>query len=89
MLAKNALLARVASSARLRASKGLTDLHGLVSRPGADIHVLDLVTGAEGTARGRAGANADLGPTLDTTARAAYEQRVRELTADIEEAVGN
>lgn len=72
--------------ARLRDSKGLHDLAVLLARPNHEVHCLDLVAAAEGgTSRGRP-ADADLGPTLDATAREAYEARVRELTEMIEDA---
>jgi hypothetical protein len=50
------------------------------------VHVFDLVTTAEGRAADESAASGDLGPALDATARAAYERRIRELTARIEDA---
>ncbi len=52
-------------------AKGLSDIAALVARPGADVHVLDLV----GT-RDRSGAG---GEVLDRTAAAAYRERLAAL----------
>jgi hypothetical protein len=73
-------------SARLRHTKGLADLAVLVSRPGSEVHVFDLVATAEGRSTHGSAVGGDLGPALDATARAAYERRIRELTARIEDA---
>ena len=73
-------------SARLRPAKGLTDIAELLRRPGTELHVLDLVTVTEGSSHEPRKAGADLGPVIDATARAAYEQRIRDLTEDLEEA---
>jgi hypothetical protein len=54
------------------------------------VHVLDLVAAAEGHSRSpRDAVDGDLGPALDARARREYEQRIRELTEDIEEAEAN
>jgi hypothetical protein len=84
------LLAYDGESIRLRHSKGLSDLALLVARPGALIHVFDLVAAAEGRSRQRDGEQSnDLGDVIDGRARAEYEQRIRDLTSDIEEAEAN
>lgn len=62
---------------RLKDSKGLRDLATLLARPGASVAALDLTGGA---------ALGDTGEVLDAQARAAYQRRLRELTADAEEA---
>jgi predicted ATPase len=62
----------------LRPTKGMEDLATLLAQPGKEVHCLDL-TGA-GAEQGSAGA------PLDAEARRRYEQRVRDLQADIEEA---
>jgi hypothetical protein len=62
----------------LRASKGMADLARLLSSPDEEVHCLEL-----------AGAAVDQGSTgdvLDATARRAYEDRIRELQAEIDEA---
>jgi predicted ATPase len=64
--------------AAVRASKGLADIARLVAAPGREIHCLDLV-GADVEER-------DTGEVLDAAARQAYEQRVRDLQADLEDA---
>jgi len=61
-------------------AKGLRDLAALIAQPGREVHVFDLV------GSGVQDAGAALGPTLDMPARRAYEERVRDLTDDIEEA---
>lgn len=66
------------STRRLRDSKGWRDLARLLRRPGEDVHCLELVGGADvGSASG---------PALDERARRAYEQRIRDLQEDIDEA---
>jgi hypothetical protein len=62
----------------VRSSKGLEDLASLLSTPGREVHCLDLVGGAvvEGTT----------GEVLDATARRRYEERVRDLQAEVDEA---
>jgi len=74
---------------RLRDSKGLRDLHALLTRPGTAVAALDLAVAAPG----RLAAAPDTGEVIDAQARSAYRQRLRELeeaaaeadaTADIE-----
>ena len=78
------------ASIRLRHSKGLSDLAQLVTRPGTALHVFDLIAAAEGRSRVADGERGgDLGEVIDARARAEYEQRIRDLTADIEEAEAN
>jgi hypothetical protein len=60
---------------RLRDSKGLRDLHALLTRPGTAVAALDLAAGAQG----RRAAGADTGEVIDAQARAAYRDRLREL----------
>ncbi|HSJ34170.1 MAG TPA: AAA family ATPase [Acidimicrobiia bacterium] len=76
--------------------KGLRYLAYLLSAPGREIHVLDLVAGLSGgdPAAGETGhadielapAGDDAGPVLDRRARQAYTARLRELEEDIAEA---
>lgn len=74
-------------SAYLKHSKGLGDLAVLLARPGAEVHVFDLVAAADGhDATGGRGHNRDVGEVIDPVARARYEQRVKDLTVEIEEA---
>jgi tetratricopeptide (TPR) repeat protein len=63
---------------RLRDSKGLRDLAVLLARPGEDVHCLELVGGAD--------VGGEAGPALDERARRAYQQRIRDLQGDIDEA---
>jgi hypothetical protein len=60
---------------RLRDSKGLRDLHALLTRPGTAVAALDLAGGAPG----RGSAAADTGEVIDAQARAAYRDRLRDL----------
>ena len=74
-------------SAYLKHSKGIGDLAVLLARPGAEVHVFDLVAASDGHDRsGVRGRNRDVGEMIDSTARADYERRVRDLTDEIEEA---
>ena len=73
-------IAHAGESAKFSDAKGLRDLAVLLAQPGRDVHVFDLVgSGVQD------GGNA-LGPALDAAARRAYEDRIRSLTDDIEEA---
>jgi predicted ATPase len=66
------------SDVSLRASKGMVDLSRLLARPGREVHSLEL-----------AGAGVDEAASdevIDATARTAYEDRIRELQGDIDEA---
>jgi tetratricopeptide (TPR) repeat protein len=67
-------------STQLRDSKGLQMLAALVSRPDADVHVLEL-SGSDQTAK-----NGDAGPLLDDKARNEYRQRITTLQEDLDEA---
>ena len=67
-------------STSLKDSKGLALLERLLAQPGKELHVLDLVGGAENTPTG------DAGPLLDDQARNQYKRRVTELQEYIEEA---
>ncbi|MCV2489203.1 hypothetical protein OF117_07485 [Geodermatophilus sp. YIM 151500] len=63
------------ASAHLRDAKGLADLHTLLTRPGRDVHVLELV--------GAGHVERDTGTLLDGAARAAYRHRLEELDSDL------
>ena len=65
-------------------SKGMHDLEVLLTRPGQQVHVLDLVEAAGGPSRGEAGA--DTGPVLDAAARSAYRRRLADLDQELDEA---
>jgi tetratricopeptide (TPR) repeat protein len=67
-------------STSLRDSKGLQLLEQLVSQPGREVHVLDLV-GAS-----RDAAASDSGPALDGLARDEYRRHVSDLQEELEEA---
>jgi hypothetical protein len=56
----------------------------LLTVPDREFHVLDLVAGELGT--GLRGSDGDVGPALDSEARAAYKRRLAEIDADIDEA---
>jgi transcriptional regulator with AAA-type ATPase domain len=63
---------------RLKPSKGLAYLNELLSRPGQELHVLNLVGLDQGAG--------DAGPVLDARAKAEYEQRLDALREQIVEA---
>lgn len=74
---------------RIPATKGLRYLAQLMTTPGVERHVLDLVDQVEGVAadgsdRHRLG---DAGELLDGTARRAYRRRVEQLRGEVEEAL--
>ncbi len=66
--------------ARLRDSRGLRYLRALLASPRQEIRSLDLAAGGPGLVE------ADLGPVLDQTARAAYKERLRRLGAELDAA---
>ncbi|MGH9085674.1 MAG: ATP-binding protein [Acidimicrobiales bacterium] len=65
----------------VRHSKGMLDIARLLARPDAEIHVIDLID-----TTGTAPLTGDAGPMLDDTARRAYQQRLRDLDADLDDA---
>ncbi|MEM7325247.1 MAG: hypothetical protein AAF531_19310 [Actinomycetota bacterium] len=75
---RGATVAWGGTTVELRAMKGLRDLARLIEVPGREIHVLELM--------GASVAESDLGPVLDGQARRQYEDRLRELQAEIHEA---
>jgi hypothetical protein len=83
------------STARLRDSKGLRDLAVLLSRPGVEVHVMELATSgrADRTAASDRDLLAPVGPSdqelIDPKARAAYRARLEELAEEIAEAKMN
>jgi len=66
--------------AHIKDSRGIQILARLIAHPGQELHVLDL-SGASGPIDG-----GDAGEVLDATARAQYRARLRELTAERDEA---
>lgn len=64
-------------TARLRATKGLADLHRLVRAAGTELHVLELTGGVAAGSRQ---------PVLDEQAKAAYRRRLLDLEAEIDDA---
>jgi tetratricopeptide (TPR) repeat protein len=70
---------RVNGAFSLKDSRGLQILHALISRPGVDVHVLDL--SSKGAADG-----GDAGELLDEDAKRAYRARLLELARGIESA---
>ena len=61
--------------------KGVADLAVLVSRPGREVHVLELM-GADDV-------GGSAGPVLDEQARRSYQDRIIELQREIDEARGD
>jgi hypothetical protein len=56
----------------------MDDLARLLAEPGRELHCLELA--------GAGATQPDTGEVIDTTARRAYEQRIRDLQAEIDEA---
>ncbi|HVV81804.1 MAG TPA: hypothetical protein VHE35_01950, partial [Kofleriaceae bacterium] len=84
-----------AATVNLKDGDGLRYLAYLVERPGVDVHVLDLIAEARSgralpsdvRARGAAGPDlGDAGPLLDARAKAAYQRRLADLRATVDEA---
>lgn len=79
----------------LKDSKGLSDLYCLLSNPGQEVHVVQLVQEGDPLERSGQGAGLPEGtfitgddslPVLDARAKAQYRQRMRDLEAQREEA---
>ncbi len=79
-------------SVTLRDAKGLNYLARLISEPGREVHVLDLVGAAErpgGAPAGLDSVTPDLGSAgevLDAQAKAEYRSRLEDLKSELEEA---
>jgi hypothetical protein len=71
------------ANVRLQHSKGMQWLSELVSEPGREFHVLDLVSAGEARDSG------DAGEWLDADARRAYRERARELRSELDVARDN
>jgi hypothetical protein len=65
----------------LRTAKGVLDIVRLIDAGGAELHCLDLADAAV--------EESSTGETIDATARRQYEQRIRDLQGDIDEAEAN
>lgn len=85
----------VGQSIRLQDLKGIRYLHHLLSRPGVEVHALELVAACrdapDPSPRGPApdidlAAGGDLGASLDRRAKEQYRQRLVEIEEDLEEA---
>jgi predicted ATPase len=63
--------------ATVRHGKGMTDLARLLAAPGRELHCLDLIGGVR---------ESDTGEVIDADARRAYEQRIRDLQAELDDA---
>jgi predicted ATPase len=63
----------------VRASKGMTDLAVLLASPGREHHCLDLA--------GAGAQEASTGEVIDAAARRAYEDRIRDLQEDVDDAL--
>jgi hypothetical protein len=77
------------TKARLRDTKGLRYLAGLVARPGTERHVIDLVDEAEGLSPGGLDRRqlGHAGPHADAQTRNVYRRRVVALRDEIEDAL--
>jgi hypothetical protein len=65
-------------SVQVRAMKGLDDLAVLLARPDEQVHCLELIGGGD--------VGGEAGPLLDDRARRAYQQRIRDLQGEIDDA---
>jgi hypothetical protein len=63
---------------RVRDSKGMRDLAVLVAQPDREVHSIELMGGTD--------VGGSPGPVVDAAARRQYEQRIRSLQEDIDEA---
>jgi tetratricopeptide (TPR) repeat protein len=76
-------------SVQLRHTKGLSCIAHLLTQPGDEVHVVDLVAldadGSNGEEPAITGG--DLGALLDPRARAEYKERLQDLRNELEEAV--
>jgi tetratricopeptide (TPR) repeat protein len=63
---------------RLRDGKGVRDLAVLLGRPEQEVHCLELMGGTD--------VGSEPGPALDQQARRAYQQRIRDLQEDVDDA---
>ena len=61
----------------VRATKGMADLARLLAVPSREVHCLELIGGDH---------EGDTGEVIDAAARHAYEQRIRDLQAELDEA---
>jgi non-specific serine/threonine protein kinase len=68
-------------TAAVATSKGMEDLVVLLAQPGREVHCVELA--------GAVVEQADTGEVIDASARRQYEDRVRELQAEIDEAEAN
>jgi hypothetical protein len=75
-----------AGAFRLKDSLGLRYLVRLVSEPGREVHVLDLVGERAGAGPNEAIDTGDAGELLDDEARSAYQQRLEDLRDTVSEA---
>ncbi len=66
----------------LRPTKGLVDLHRLLSSPGVELHVLELASEAKGAPTGASSRQ----PVLDERAKKEYRRRLLALEAEIDDA---
>jgi tetratricopeptide (TPR) repeat protein len=75
---------------RLPDTKGLRYLAELITRPGSERHVLDLVDRVEGVAE-KGGPDrrslGDAGEVIDARARAEYRRRIEDLRAEVDDAL--
>ena len=84
---------------RIKHAKGLTYIAHFLAHPGREFHVTDLVAFGNGVSSGVANAKTidepsrsglgDVGPALDATSKSSYRQRLRDLRAELDEAVSS
>jgi hypothetical protein len=82
---------------RIRHAKGLAYIAHFLAHPGREFHVNELVAFFNGVSAGLANAKTideftrrdlgDVGPALDATSKSSYRQRLRDLRAELDEAI--
>jgi hypothetical protein len=76
---------RAGATFRLPDRKGMRALAHLVTHPSVEVHALELTAIIEGTGAGAVDGHGT-GPLLDSTAKAAYRERVADLQDEIDDA---
>src|SRR5215472_16215523 len=82
---------------QIKHAKGLAYIAHFLAHPGREFHVTDLVAFGSGVSSGVANAKTideptrsdlgDVGPALDATSKSSYRQRLRDLRAELDEAI--
>jgi AAA ATPase domain len=84
---------------RIKHAKGLAYIAHFLAHPGREFHVTELVAFFNGVSGGMVNAKSidefsrsdlgDVGPALDATSKSSYRQRLRDLRAELDEAISS